>query len=106
MGTHVRTLQPSSSAPGFSANRASLATGCSRGSRGEADGYTTYVNAEPENEWTRHGHVVALASGMVSAQAACSLDEAFMLMRERAQVAGQSLYDIANAVVERRIRFA
>jgi len=42
---------------------------------------------------------------MVSVQAECTLDEALVLMKERALVAGESLLDIAEATVDRRIRF-
>jgi hypothetical protein len=48
---------------------------------------------------------VSQASGMVSVQANCAVDEALVLMKERAQVTGTSLLDVACATVERRIRF-
>ena len=45
------------------------------------------------------------AQGMVSVQAACSLDEALVLMEDRATIQGRSLDEIAAAVVDRSIRF-
>ena len=46
------------------------------------------------------------ASGMVSVQADSALEAALDLMVEHhAQVSGQSLDDLADAVLERRIRF-
>ena len=49
--------------------------------------------------------MVSQASGMVSVQAECTVDEALVLMKERALVSGESLLDIAEATVDRRIRF-
>jgi hypothetical protein len=49
--------------------------------------------------------VVSQASGMVSVQAECTVGEALVLMKERAQVSGESLLAIAEATVDRRIRF-
>jgi hypothetical protein len=48
---------------------------------------------------------VAQAQGMVSVQAACTVAEALVMMQERARVQHQSLGDIADGVLERRIRF-
>jgi hypothetical protein len=48
---------------------------------------------------------VSQASGMVSVQADCTVGEALELLKERARVSGQSLEALAEAVVERRIRF-
>jgi hypothetical protein len=48
---------------------------------------------------------VAQASGMVSAQAECTVVEALVMMKERAQVHHQSLRQIADAVVDCHIRF-
>jgi hypothetical protein len=42
---------------------------------------------------------------MVSVQAECTLDEALVMLKERAQVSGQTLAEVAAATVERRIRF-
>ena len=55
--------------------------------------------------WERRSRTVLQAAGMVSVQADCSLDEAVVLMDERAQVIGQSREAIATAVVERLVRF-
>jgi hypothetical protein len=52
-----------------------------------------------------HHPLVSQASGMVSVQAECSIDEALVLMKDRAVVAGESLLEIAKATVDRRIRF-
>jgi AmiR/NasT family two-component response regulator len=48
---------------------------------------------------------VSQASGMVSVQAECSVDQALALMKDRAIVHGETLEDIAAAVVAREIRF-
>lgn len=45
------------------------------------------------------------ASRMVSVQADCTFAEALVLMRDRAEVSQQNLWQIADAVVERRIEF-
>jgi AmiR/NasT family two-component response regulator len=45
------------------------------------------------------------AMGMVSAQAACTLDEAFVLICDRASVRHCSVYEIATAVIDHTIRF-
>jgi ANTAR domain len=52
-----------------------------------------------------HSPQVSQASGMVSVQAQCSVDEALVMLKERAQVSGQTLAEVAAATVERRIRF-
>ena len=52
-----------------------------------------------------HSARVTQASGMVSVQAECSVDDALVLMRDRATVQGQTLDEIAEAVLDRRIRF-
>jgi hypothetical protein len=48
---------------------------------------------------------VALAAGMVSAQANCRLEESVLRMQEHALRVQQTLDEIALAVVERRVRF-
>ena len=48
---------------------------------------------------------VSQASGMVSVQADCSVGEALELLKERARASGQSLEELAEQIVERRIRF-
>lgn len=55
--------------------------------------------------WEQRSRTVLQAAGMVSVQADCSVDEAVVLMDERAQVIGQSREAIATGVVERLIRF-
>jgi hypothetical protein len=55
--------------------------------------------------WQLRSKTVIQAAGMVSVQAECSVDEAVVLMEERALVSGQTREAIARAVVERRIRF-
>lgn len=52
-----------------------------------------------------HSHQVSQASGMVSVQADCTIDEAMILMQDRAATTGQTLDEIAAAVVDRTIRF-
>jgi AmiR/NasT family two-component response regulator len=52
-----------------------------------------------------HSHRVSQASGMVSVQADCTIDEAVVLMQDRAATMGQTLDEIAAAVVDRSIRF-
>ena len=53
----------------------------------------------------KHSAKVIQASGMVSVQAECTVDEALALMHDRAEVHGQTLDEIAEAVLDRRIRF-
>ena len=48
---------------------------------------------------------VAQASGMVSVQAECTIADALVMMKERALVSQQTLRQIADAVVDRQIRF-
>ena len=48
---------------------------------------------------------VSQASGMVSVQADCSCEEALELLKERARTSGQRLEQIAEAAVERQLRF-
>jgi AmiR/NasT family two-component response regulator len=45
------------------------------------------------------------AAGMVSLQAHCTIDEAFALMRDRAERTHRSVERVANDVLERVIRF-
>lgn len=45
------------------------------------------------------------AQGMISCQAHCTVAEALTLMTDRGQVNHQTLDEIADAVVERLIRF-
>jgi hypothetical protein len=46
------------------------------------------------------------AQGMISVQVPCTLDEALLLMRARAQSSGQTLEYVATAVIVGDIRFA
>ena len=48
---------------------------------------------------------VSQASGIVSVQAQCTVEEALQLLKDRAQVSGQTLVEIATATLEHRIRF-
>jgi AmiR/NasT family two-component response regulator len=50
-------------------------------------------------------HRVSQAQGMVSLQAHCPFGEALTMMHERAKVDGQTLLDIADAVLNRRVSF-
>jgi AmiR/NasT family two-component response regulator len=49
---------------------------------------------------------MAQASGMVSVQAACSVDEAFAMIEERAQMIDLTAEEVAESVVDRQFRFA
>jgi AmiR/NasT family two-component response regulator len=55
--------------------------------------------------WEELSFRVAQAQGMVSVQADCTNLEALVLMKERARLRDQSLKEIADGVVERRIWF-
>jgi AmiR/NasT family two-component response regulator len=52
-----------------------------------------------------HGARVTEAVGMVRAQAACTTEEAFVLMHERAQISGQTMENIVDAVLDHSIHF-
>jgi len=54
---------------------------------------------------SRYGADVHTAAGMVSIQADCELEQAYVLMSDRATVSGRKLEDIAHAVIDRSIRF-
>jgi len=49
--------------------------------------------------------VVYQASGMVSIQAGCTVEEALTKLQARARSTGQTVDEVAVAVVERRTRF-
>ena len=49
---------------------------------------------------------VAQASGMVSVQAQCSVDDAFAMIEERAQTIDLTAEEVADSVVDRRFRFS
>ena len=53
----------------------------------------------------QHSAAVNQATGMVSVQAGCSLEEALALMQDRATVRSSTLDEIAGAVIDRSIRF-
>jgi AmiR/NasT family two-component response regulator len=54
---------------------------------------------------SEHSDAVHQAQGMVSVQAACSLDEAIALMQATADATGKTLDDVADDVISRRLRF-
>jgi len=53
-----------------------------------------------------HALTVPHAQGVVMVQAQCTFGDAFTMMSERAQVQGVTVEEIANGVLERRIRFS
>jgi len=55
--------------------------------------------------WEELTYRVAQAQGMISVQASCTVAEALDMMNDRAQVQHKTLADIADGVVDRRIRF-
>ena len=54
---------------------------------------------------SRYGLEIHQAAGMVSIQADCLLEQAYVLMSDRATVSHRTLDDIALSVVDRSIRF-
>ena len=56
----------------------------------------------PDSRYSREIHE---AAGMVSTQADCDLEQAYVLMSDRATVARLTLEEIAIAVLDRSIRF-
>jgi hypothetical protein len=48
---------------------------------------------------------MAQATGMVSAQAGCSMATAIILIHKRAELIGCSYGDVVIAVIDRRVRF-
>ena len=52
-----------------------------------------------------HSDQIAQAQGMVSVEAACTVDEALLLMRARAESTDLSLAYIARAVLDGSIRW-
>ena len=54
---------------------------------------------------SRYNPEMHQAAGMVSIQADCELEQAYVLMSDRAAVAHRSLDDIAQSVVDHSIRF-
>jgi hypothetical protein len=57
-------------------------------------------NGEPQSDR------VAQASGMVSVQAECSVDDALAMIEARAQMIDLTAEDVADSVVDRRFRFS
>ena len=55
--------------------------------------------------WEELGYRVEQAAGMVSEQADCTMDEAFVMLMEQASVQRQTLTEIVDAVLQGRIRF-
>ena len=49
---------------------------------------------------------VAQASGMVSVQAECSVDDALVMIEERAETIDLTTEEVAESVVDRRFRFS
>jgi hypothetical protein len=58
-----------------------------------------------DDEEFDHGDRVNQAVGIVRDQANCSLEEAFVLMHERATVTGSSMQQVIDAVVDGNICF-
>ncbi|MGZ4690801.1 MAG: ANTAR domain-containing protein [Acidimicrobiia bacterium] len=55
--------------------------------------------------WDEPSAQVSRATGVISVQADCSVDEALVLMKAYAQRTGQSLLDVAEATNAHRVRF-
>ena len=55
--------------------------------------------------WEERSARVSQAAGMISAQAACSIDAALLLLKLRASAMNRDLEETATAVVEGRIHF-
>jgi AmiR/NasT family two-component response regulator len=64
-----------------------------------------YGDMNRQNDETQSDRV-AQASGMVSVQAECSLDEAFVMIEERAQTIDLTTEEVAKSVVDRQFRFS
>ena len=54
---------------------------------------------------SRYGIEIHQAAGMVSIQADCELERAYVLMSDHAEAAHVSLDEVASAVVDRSIHF-
>jgi len=52
-----------------------------------------------------HRRKVNLAAGMVAAEADCTIEEAFVLMRDRATESATTMDELVAGVLERSIRF-
>lgn len=55
--------------------------------------------------WVHRSAKVIQAAGMVSVQASCTVEEAIVLMEQRAHESHQTRAQVAEAVVARRVRF-
>jgi GAF domain-containing protein/ANTAR domain-containing protein len=64
------------------------------------------TDAVGDDTGSRHQAQVHQATGMVMVQLGLSIEQAFLLLRARAFAAGRPLNDVANDVVERRVRFS
>ena len=53
-----------------------------------------------------HRMLVNQAAGMVAVQADCTIEEAFVLINERATMTDATLEEIIAGVLDRRIRFS
>ncbi len=58
-----------------------------------------------KNEESQSDHV-AQATGMVSVQADCTVVEAFRMMEERADLIDLTMEEVADSVLDRRLRFS
>ena len=63
------------------------------------------TQAVNDRAYAPHSAEVKQAAGIVSAQTGCRIEEALAKMWERADDAGGSLDDIANAVLHHSLRF-
>ena len=52
-----------------------------------------------------HRRSMNLAAGMVAAEADCTIEEAFTLMRERAAASGTTMEELVARVLDRSVRF-
>ena len=55
--------------------------------------------------WDELSAQVSQATGMVLVQADCSADEALVLLKDYARQSQQTLFAVAAATIEKRIRF-
>jgi len=60
---------------------------------------------DPQEERWETIPVVSQAMGMVCVQADCTVDDALVLIRERAMVSRSTVPEIAQAVIDRSISF-
>jgi hypothetical protein len=55
--------------------------------------------------WEQRAATLSRATGIVSEQADCSLDDALLLLKRRASATSRDLEDMAVAIVTREVRF-